>query len=132
MKFLSYCLFALLASFAHGDKAGAGGGLSRRRLGANKPAANEEGTSVRISEQEIIDGTYKLFSLDFTTEDVFTTKGSYKGQVDGLFCKIDMSAQKEDPSKGESTTPTHSIASPRRPLLISSSYSFVLLPFACQ
>ena len=41
-----------------------------------------------------------LYNIRFDKK-VFSEGGSdYSGQVFGLFCKIDMSEQKEDPSKG--------------------------------
>lgn len=54
------------------------------------------------TEQDIIDGSWLLFNLEFEDE-IHTDGGSdYKGQVYGLFCKIDLSTQKKDPSKGKS------------------------------
>ena len=57
--------------------------------------------SPAVPEQDIIDGTWLLYSLQFE-ESVHTVGGSdYQGQIQGLFCKIDLSAQKKDPSKGK-------------------------------
>lgn len=52
-----------------------------------------------VQEQDIIDGTWLLYNI-VLEEEVYTVGGSdYKGQVHGVFCKIDLSAQKDDPSK---------------------------------
>ena len=53
-----------------------------------------------VQEQDVIDGTYLLYSLE-VDPDIYNVEGSdYKGYVNGRFCKIDLSSQKEDPSKG--------------------------------
>lgn len=53
-----------------------------------------------VQEQDVIDGTYLLYSLE-VDPGIYNVEGSdYKGYVNGRFCKIDLSSQKEDPSKG--------------------------------
>lgn len=53
-----------------------------------------------VQEQDIIDGMYLLYALDIDREIYATGGEDYKGHVNGLFCKIDLSSQKDDPSKG--------------------------------
>ena len=66
------------------------------------PEENQQGQSPYIQDQDIIDGTWLLYSLQLE-ETIHTVGGSdYQGQIQGLFCEIDLSAQKEDPSKGKS------------------------------
>ena len=54
-----------------------------------------------VQEQDIIDGTYLLYSLEIDKQIHATGGSDYKGHVNGLFCKIDLSSQKDDPSKGK-------------------------------
>lgn len=62
-----------------------------------------EASQTFVQEQDIIDGSWLLYNIKFKDE-VFSEKGSdYKGQVYGFFCKLDLSAQKDDPSQGEYT-----------------------------
>ena len=82
-----------------------GGGLRASRKSSQGevpsfmlPETKEHQTFVQ--EQDIIDGTWLLYNLEFEDE-AYTAGGSdYQGQVYGLFCKIDLAAQKDDPSKG--------------------------------
>ena len=51
-------------------------------------------------EEDVIDGTYLIYALDVSDEIYNVKGGDYKGYVKGHFCKLDLSPQKEDPSKG--------------------------------
>ena len=65
------------------------------------PNIQIEASQTFVQEQDIIDGSWLLYNIKFEDE-VFSDKGSdYKGQVYGFFCKLDLSAQKDDPSQGE-------------------------------
>ena len=91
-----------------GGASGVGSNIDTARVPDYMVSEDTNEQSPAVPEQDIIDGTWLLYSLQFE-ESVHTVGGSdYQGQVNGLFCKIDLSAQKEDPSKGKSiaTPPT--------------------------
>ena len=59
----------------------------------------ERVTMTWVQEQDIIDGNYLLIRLNVTDEAYLDPTSDYRGQVFGVFCRVDLSAQKEDPSR---------------------------------
>ena len=80
------------------------GGL-RKRAEQKVPSFMQTGRldQTIVREEDIINGSWLLYNIKFKETVHSEPGGDYKDQVYGIFCKIDMSQQKEDPSKGMSS-----------------------------
>lgn len=98
-RFLQLLTLGSLSFGAHGVQAQAD--VVPQFLGRPKHNQGEDFEDMSKTVGDIIDGKLLLYDLKASTE-AYTIGGfSYKGQVQGKFCRMSMQEQKDDPSRGQ-------------------------------